>query len=117
MNEKRNSKLTSVSKSLRKNMTPEERHLWYDFLKKLPVTINRQKVIGNYVVDFYCATANIVIELDGFQHYEENGYEKDQKRDEYLNGLGIKVLRYSNYEFNRNFKGVCLDIIKYLGIE
>lgn len=114
MNEKANKELTSISKILRKQMTKEERHLWYDFLKDLPVTINRQKVIGKYVVDFYCASAKIVIELDGFQHYEEDAYQKDKERDEYLQSLGIKVLRYSNYDFNRRFEGVCADILKHI---
>lgn len=112
MNEKANKELTSISKILRKQMTKEERHLWYDFLKNLPVTINRQKVIGKYVVDFYCASAKIVIELDGFQHYEEDAYQKDKERDGYLNSLGIKVLRYSNYDLNRRFEEVCADILK-----
>ena len=80
-------------------MTPEEKHLWYDFLKKLPVTINRQKVIGNYIVDFYCADKKTVIELDGSQHFES---EKDIIRDEYLKSLGIKVLRYWNKELHNN---------------
>ena len=114
MNEKANKELTSISKILRKQMTKEEKHLWYDFLKHLPVTINRQKVIGKYVVDFYCASAKIVIELDGFQHYEEDAYQKDKERDEYLQSLGIKVLRYSNYDFNRRFEGVCADILKHI---
>ncbi|MBQ3017691.1 MAG: endonuclease domain-containing protein [Clostridia bacterium] len=114
MNEKANKELTSISKTLRKQMTKEEKHLWYDFLKDLPVTINRQKVIGKYVVDFYCASAKIVIELDGFQHYEEDAYQKDKERDEYLQSLGIKVLRYSNYDFNRRFEGVCADILKHI---
>ncbi len=70
MNEKKNSNLTEFSQNLRNNMTKEESHLWYDFLKKLPITVNRQKVIGRYIVDFYCAEAQIVIELDGSQHYE-----------------------------------------------
>ena len=114
MNEKANKELTSISKILRKQMTKEERHLWYDFLKDLPVTINRQKVIGKYVVDFYCASAKIVIELDGFQHYEEEAYQKDKERDGYLNSLGIKVLRYSNYDLNRRFEEVCADILKHI---
>ena len=95
-------------------MTKEERHLWYDFLKKLPNTFNRQKVIGSYVVDFYCASAKIVIELDGSQHYTNEAQEKDNERDNYLNSLGIKVLRYSNYEFNKNFSGVCSDILSHI---
>lgn len=114
MNEKANKELTSISKTLRKQMTKEERHLWYDFLKDLPVTINRQKVIGKYVVDFYCASAKTVIELDGSQHYEEKAIQKDKERDEYLQSLGIKVLRYSNYDFNRRFEGVCADILKHI---
>ena len=114
MNEIANKNLTGISKALRKQMTKEEKHLWYDFLKKLPVTVNRQKVIGKYVVDFYCASAKIVIELDGSQHYDEQAREKDKARDEYLRGLGIKVLRYSNYDFNRRFDGVCADILKHI---
>ena len=111
MNKTKNKKLTPNAKTLRKNMTKEERHLWYDFLKDLPVTINRQKVIGEYIVDFYCATAKLVIELDGSQHYEQSGKEQDKIRDEYLTSLGIKVLRYSNLDVNRNFEGVCSDIL------
>lgn len=76
MNEISNPKLTGISKTLRKNMTKEERHLWYDFLKDLPVTVNRQKVIGDYIVDFYCATAKIVIELDGSQHFRKRAKQK-----------------------------------------
>ncbi len=111
MNKTYNSKLTRNAKALRKNMTKEERHLWYDFLKTLPVTVNRQKVIGNYIVDFYIASSNLVIELDGSQHYEDKGIEIDIKRDEYLKSLGIKVLRYSNLDVNRNFESVCQDIM------
>ena len=114
MNKTANQKLTTISKTLRKQMTKEEKHLWYDFLKHLPVTVNRQKVIGNYVVDFYCASAKIVIELDGLQHYEDEAWEKDKERDSFLNSLGITVLRYSNYDFNRNFEGVCRDILKHI---
>lgn len=80
MNKTNNPKLTANAQELRKNMTKEERHLWYNFLKELPITINRQKVIGNYIVDFYCADAKVVIELDGSQHFEEHGKEYDAKR-------------------------------------
>ncbi len=111
MNTTNNSKLTGNAKDLRKNMTKEERHLWYDFLKTLPFTVNRQKVIGEYIVDFYIATSKIVIELDGSQHYDYKGVESDLKRDKYLNSLGIKVLRYSNLEINQKFKAVCQDIL------
>ena len=110
MNTKYNPRLTGNAKKLRKNMTAEERHLWYDFLKKLSVTVNRQKVIGNYIVDFHIATSKIVIELDGWQHYEDKGIENDAKRDAFLKSLGIKVLRYSNLDVNRRFESVCQDI-------
>ena len=111
MNKTNNSKLTGNAKALRKNMTKEERHLWYDFLKTLPITVNRQKVIGNYIVDFYISSSKIVIELDGSQHYEDKGIENDAKRDEFLTSLGIKVLRYSNLDINQRFKSVCQDIL------
>ncbi len=111
MNKTNNPTLTENAKTLRKNMTKEERHLWYDFLKKLHVTVNRQKVIGKYIVDFYIASSNLVIELDGSQHYEEKGIDADEKRANYLEGLGIKVLRYSNLDIHKNFEGVCQDIL------
>lgn len=114
MNEYHNRKLTNISKTLRKNMTKEERHLWYDFLKTLPVTINRQKVIGEYIVDFYCASAKLVIELDGSQHYDDNIKAKDEIRDKYFHNLGITVARYSNLQLNTNFDGVCADILKHI---
>ena len=95
-------------------MTKEERHLWYDFLKPLPIPVNRQKVIGYYIVDFYIAKAKLVIELDGSQHYEDAGQQKDFERDENLARLGLTVLRYSNLDVNRNFEGVCEDIIYHI---
>ena len=111
MNIINNSELTGNAKTLRKNMSKEGRHLWYDFLKTLPITVNRQKVIGKYIVDFYIASSKIVIELDGSQHYEDEGIENDTKRDEFLNSLGIKVLRYSNLDVNHRFESVCQDIL------
>ena len=95
-------------------MTKEERRLWYNFLRNLPLTINRQKVIGNYIADFYCASAKFIIELDGSQHYEPTMLIKDSLRDEYFTSLGFTVLRYSNFDINHNFNGVCLDIMKYI---
>ena len=112
MNKTSNKKLTPFSKRLRKEMTKEERHRWYDFLKGLPVTVNRQKVIGKYIVDFYCAEAKLVIELDGSQHYEQKASDKDFERDQYLNTLGMKVFRYSNFDVLKNFSGVCEDILE-----
>ena len=114
MERKHNTELTTNAKILRKNMTKEERHLWYDFLKSYPVRILRQKVIGNYIVDFYIASFKIVIELDGSQHFEEKGVENDAKRDEFLNSLGVKVLRYSNFDVNQRFESVCEDIFNHI---
>ncbi len=114
MNPYNNPKLTSNAKSLRKNMTKEERHLWYDFLKELPVTVHRQKVIGQYIVDFYIAESKIVIELDGSQHYEDDGQRKDADRDACLQAQGMTVLRYANSDINKNYRGVCQDIWDHL---
>ena len=91
-------------------MTKEERHLWYDFLKQLPVTFNRQKVIGNYIVDFYCASAKLIIELDGSQHYETQGISYDRERTAYLERQGLKVLRFSNRDVDQDFRSVCTQI-------
>lgn len=102
------------AKELRKNMTKEEKHLWYDYLKPyrqaFGVAFTRQKVFGNYIVDFYCPKAKLVIELDGSQHYEEEAVIYDRQRTEYLNQLGIAVLRYSNREIHTRFQEVCHDI-------
>ena len=114
MNQTNNPKLRKNAQKLRREMTKEERRLWYDFLKKLPLTINRQKVIGHYIVDFYCASAKLVIELDGSQHYESEGTASDWERDYALNQLGITVVRYSNSDINRNFDGVCADLLRRL---
>ena len=116
MNKTHNPSLTAISKHLRRNMTPEDRHLWYDFLKKLPLTIHRQKVIGRYIADFYCAEGKIVIEVDGSQHYTEKGAAHDKERSEFLNAIGIKVLRYTNLEIQNCFESVCADIEKHLSI-
>ncbi len=114
MNKTNNPKLKPFAQKLRRDMTKEERHLWYDFLKDLPITVNRQKVIGNYIADFYCANAKLIIEIDGTQHYEDEGIKSDKKRDEFFKELGIKVLRYSNEDVNNNFDGVCEDILRRL---
>lgn len=109
-----NGNLKKFARNLRNNMTKEERRLWYDFLKKLTPQFYRQKTIGDYIVDFYCPTARLVIELDGSQHYEENGEAKDKRRDEYLQSLGLTVFRFSNYELHKNFKGICEHILKFI---
>lgn len=87
MNGKHNKALTPIARKLRKDMTREERHLWYDFLREYPIRFLRQKVIGSYVVDFYCAAAKLVVELDGSQHYEEKGIADDQTRTEFLQNM------------------------------
>ena len=95
-------------------MTPEERHLWYDFLKDLPVTVNRQKVLGRYIADFYCAAAKIVIEPDGSQHDQQEAMEADRIRDAFLRTLGITVLRYTNADVHHLFREVCDDIYRHI---
>ena len=112
-----NTSLTKYAQELRKNMTLEEKHLWYDFLKKLSITVKRQYVVGNYILDFFIPSANIAIELDGSQHYEPEAREVDRKRDAELALVGIKVLRYNNNEINSNFRGVVEDILKNIDIE
>ena len=110
MNQTKNSKLTGISKVLRKNMTKEEKHLWYDFLKQLPQTVHRQKVIGPYIVDFYCHSAKLVIETDGSQHFYDEEQVYDHQRTEYLEQKGLHVLRISNRQINEEFKSVCEHI-------
>ena len=104
---KHNPDLTKNAKALRKNMTKEERHLWYDFLRTYPVRFLRQKVIDRYIVDFYCHSARLVIELDGSQHYEEQGLLRDRIRTERIENRDLTVLRIPNNEINYNFDGVC----------
>ena len=111
-----NPNLKSFATRLRVNMTKEEKKLWYQFLKHLPLTFYRQKIFGNYIADFYCASKKLIIELDGSQHFEDKGIEYDKIRDEYLSSLGLTVLRISNYEINRNFQGVCDYLLVKLGL-
>lgn len=95
-------------------MTKEEKHLWYDYLKSLPLTVKRQEIFQSYIVDFYIPEARIVIELDGSQHYTDDGLKKDANRDDYFRRIGIKVLRFSNAEIHRNFLGVCRRIQSHI---
>ena len=110
MQPKHNKELTPLAKQLRSEMTKEERHLWYDFLRTYPIRFSRQKVLGRYIVDFYSAKAKLVIELDGSQHYETDRVEKDAERTAFLNGYGLQVIRIPNHEVNENFEGVCAYI-------
>ncbi len=96
-----------LAKTLRKNMAPWERKLWYDFLRSYPVRFQRQKAIGNYIVDFYCAKAGLVLELDGGGHYTTKQAEKDELRTKELEAMNLKVVRICNLDIDRNFRGVC----------
>ena len=107
MQRKHNKDIVPTAKMLRKNMTKEEKHLWYDFLKTYPVRFLRQKVIDNYIVDFYCHSARLIIELDGSQHYEGKGLLKDKIRTEIIEQRNLTVVRIPNNEVNRNFERVC----------
>ena len=107
MQSKHNKQLVPLAKQLRKKMTKEERHLWYDFLRSYPVRFSRQKVLGKYIADFYCAEAKLVTELDGSQHYDPENAQKDDERTEFLKEYGLKVVRIPNNEIGWNFRGVC----------
>ncbi len=102
-----NKKLIPRAKELRRDMTPQEKHLWYDFLSKYPVRFQRQKTIGSFIVDFYCHKARLVVELDGSQHYTQEGLAYDAERTRFLEGAGLTVLRFSNDDIDRNFISVC----------
>ncbi len=113
MQRKHNQQLVSAAKSLRKNMTKEERHLWYDYLRTHPVRFSRQKILGKYIADFYSAEAQLVIELDGSGHYTEENQQYDAERTKFLESYGLRVIRIPNNELNSNFRGVCeyIDLI------
>ena len=106
---KDNSKL-EIARRLRREMTPHERKLWYLFLRKYPVKIYKQRIIGRYIVDFYCASAKLVIEVDGSQHYEPQGMKYDAERLDFLSDQGLRVLRFSNGDIDRDFRSVCEQI-------
>ena len=105
-----NSKLTSRAQSLRKNMTKEERRLWYEYLHNYPYRFRRQVTVGKYILDFYCATAKLAVELDGSQHCEPAQLLYDEQRTAYLDSIGIYVLRFSNLDVLQNLSGVCQQI-------
>ena len=105
-----NRKIIPLAKELRSNMTREENHLWYDFLRNYPIRFQRQKTIGNYIADFYCAKARLVIEIDGSMHGTEENRQKDKERTEYLESVGLSVIRFTNEDIWKRFEGVCLHI-------
>lgn len=102
-----NKKIISNAKELRKNMTPQEKRLWYDYLSKYPIRFQRQKTIDNYIVDFYCHKAMLAIELDGSQHYTEQAIQYDKNRTSCLSTIGVNTLRILNIDVDRNFEAVC----------
>ena len=107
MQRKQNKQLVPFAKQLRREMTKEERHLRYDFLRSYPVRFSRQKVLGKYIADFYSAEAKLVLELDGSQHYEPDEIQKDTDRTAFLKGYDLTVIRIPNNEVIKNFHGVC----------
>ena len=102
--------MISRARQLRHDMTKEERHLWYDFLRAYVPRFTRQKIVEPYILDFYCCAAGLAVELDGGQHYEDAGKAYDERRTAYLQQQGIQVLRFSNLDVMRNFDGVCRQI-------
>ena len=96
-----------LAKKLRGNLTPQEKHLWYDFLAKYPIRFQRQKPIDSFIADFYCHKAHLVIEIDGSQHYTEEGRTRDDFRTEILEGYDLLVIRFTNEQVDKNFDGVC----------
>ena len=102
-----------LSKALRKNMTPWERKLWYDFLRSYPIRFQRQKAIGNFIADLYCAKAKLIIELDGSGHYTKPQQIKDNIRTEMLESMDLKIIRICNLDVDKNFEGVC----EYINLE
>ena len=107
-----NKKLIPRAKELRHSATRQENHLWYDFLSTYPIRFQRQKTIGNYIVDFYCHKAGLVIEIDGSQHYTDDGVAYDNERTAFLNSNGLRVIRFSNLDIEKSFEGVCMEIDK-----
>jgi very-short-patch-repair endonuclease len=102
------------ARELRKDMTPAERNLWYEFLRYQKPRFYRQRPIGNFIVDFYCAKAKLVIELDGESHFSVQGQVYDEERSAFLQGLGVSVIRFTNLDVMQNFKGVCRAITETL---
>ncbi|MBQ9783806.1 MAG: endonuclease domain-containing protein [Clostridia bacterium] len=97
----------TLAKNLRKNATSQENHLWYDFLSKYKIRFQRQKAIDHFIADFYCHKAKLIIEIDGAHHYTEEGLQKDNFRTEILEGYDLKVIRFTNHQIHKNFRGVC----------
>ena len=109
-----NNKNLLKARELRSEMTPQEKHLWYDCLRNYPIKFYKQRPIDNYIVDFYCAKANLVVEVDGSQHYTEDGKEYDEIRTKVLEEYNLYVMRFSNADIDKNFIAVCVAIDEYI---
>ena len=107
----RNQNNLANARSLRKDMTPQERHLWYDFLRYCKPRFRRQEMIGSYIADFFCYDAKLIVEVDGSQHFDSKAIEQDNARTAYFHSLGLRVMRVDNGQVNRNFDGVCQGIL------
>ena len=108
----KNNKMLPRAKELRHEMTKQEKHLWYDFLQHYPVKIYKQRIIDSFIADFYCASARLVIEADGPQHYSEQGLAYDEQRSAIMLKYQIKVIRFSNEEIDNHFDNVTATIMK-----
>ena len=108
----KNGELLDIAKILRRNMTRHEKHLWYDFLQKYPVKIYKQRIIDNFIADFYCYQARLVIELDGSQHFTDEGQSYDEERTKVFEKYDLQVLRFSNKDIDERFEAVCAMIDK-----
>lgn len=106
----KNNRMLDRAKELRRNMTPQERKLWYMFLRDYPVKIYKQRIIDSFIVDFYCAKAKLVIELDGSQHYTNQGLAHDRERSAMLQKYQLQVIRFNNLEVDQQFRAVCVMI-------
>ena len=107
MQRKHNKDIVPAARMLRKNMTKEEKHLWYDFLRPIPSVFLVRRFSEGYIADFYCAEAKLVIELDGSGHYTEEGKRYDEERTAFLEEYGLTVIRIPNTEIHKNFQGIC----------
>ncbi len=111
MQVRKNHKLLDRAKELRRELTPQERHLWYDFLQKYPVKVYKQRIIDSFIADFYCASARLVIEVDGSQHFTHDGLQRDAARTELIERYGLLVVRFTNHEVDTQFEAVCHQIM------
>ena len=112
MTTKKNNDLLENARKLRRNMTRQEKHLWYDYLRSYPIKVYKQRIIDNYIADFYCHQARLVIELDGSQHYTPDGRAHDEARSDVIGKYGIQVLRFYNGDVDSRFESVCYMIDK-----